>query len=80
MVVEYGKTVKKKTFDFEIPELIDHSIDLLINGINNNDLMADCYADDLYNNINNCLHLDINDDQADELRNYYLRGGMYRDD
>ena len=80
MVVEYGKTVKKKRFDFEVPELIDHSIDLLINGINNNDLMADCYADDLYNNINNCLHLDINNDQANELRDYYLRGGMYKDD
>ncbi len=80
MIVKYGKQVKKKSFDFEVPELIDHSIDLLINGINNDDLMADCYMADLYNNINNCLHLDITDEQADELRDYYLRGGMYKDD
>ena len=79
-MIRYGKKVKKRDFSFPIPDLVDHSIDLLIEGINSNDLMADCYADDLYNNINNCLHLDFTDEQANELRDYYLRGGMYKDD
>ncbi len=76
----YGKKVKKKEFDFPIPELIISSINDLIEACNSNDLLADCYMDELYNNINNCLHLDIDDYQADELRNYYIRGGMYGDD
>lgn len=80
MVVRYDKKVKKKSFDFPIPDLVVHSIDLLIEGINSGDLLADCYAAELYNNINNCLHLDFTDEQADELRDYYLRGGMYEDD
>lgn len=77
LVVRYDIKIKKKNFNFSVPDLIDHSIDELIQAINNGDLLADCYMDNLYNNINNCLHLDITDEQARELRNYYLRGGMY---
>lgn len=77
MILKYNIKVKKKTFYFPIPNLIDHSIDALIQAINTDDSLADCYMADLYNNINNCLHLDITDEQADELRDYYLRGGMY---
>lgn len=72
MVVRYDIKIKKN-FNFSVPDLIDEPIQ----AINNADLLADCYMDNLYNNINNCPHLDITDEQAGELRNYYLRGGMY---
>lgn len=78
-VIRDGVKVKKKEFSFPVPELIDHSIDELIHALNTNDSLADCYMSNLYNNINNCLHLDINDDEANELRDYYIRGGMYED-
>ena len=76
-MIRYDKHVVAKDFDFEIPQFVQDSIDLLINGINSGDLMADCYMSDLANNINNCLHVCLTDSQADELRNYYIRGGMY---
>lgn len=75
-----GRKVKKKEFDFGIPELLEHSIDELVAACNTNDSLADCYMDNLYNNINNCLHLDLTDEQAEEIRDYYIRGGMYADD
>ena len=71
------KVEKKTDFTFDIPELIEDSIDLLVNGLNANDSLSDCYMAELYNNINNCLGLDINEEQADEIRDYYIRGGMY---
>lgn len=75
-----GVKVKKKNFDFPIPEFLDKSIDELIRACNTNDSIADCYMADLYNNINNCLHLDLDEEQAAEIRNYYINGGMYESD
>ena len=79
MSVHYGKIVKKKEFDFYIPEFVDKAIDMLIEGINNNDLMADCYAAELDSNINHYLDIDFDEDQVQELKDYYIRGGMYID-
>jgi len=76
-VLFYGIKVKKKQFNFPIPEFLDNSINDLITACNTNDSLADCYMDELYNNINNCLHLDIDDEQAREVRDYYINGGMY---
>lgn len=78
--IVYGQKVTKGEFDFPIPDLIDRSIDDLINACNTNSTLVDCYMSELYNNINNCLHLDITDDQANELRDYYIRGGMYENE
>lgn len=69
--------VKKKKFTFLIPDFLNKSIDDLIQACNTNDSLADCYMDDLYNNINNCLHLDLTEEQAAEIRDYYINGGMY---
>lgn len=77
MSVHHDKTVKKKEFDFYIPEFVDKAIDMLIEGINNNDLMADCYAAELDSNINHCLDIDFDEEQVNELKNYYIRDGMY---
>lgn len=77
MVLIDGQKVTKKCFNFPVPDIIDRSIDMLVQACNGDDLLADCYMADLYNNINNCLHLDITDEQAEELRDYYIRGGMY---
>lgn len=74
-----GRKVVKKEFDFPIPSLIEHSIDALVEACNSGSSLVDCYMSELYNDINNCLHLDITDDQANELRDYYIRGGMYDD-
>ena len=79
MSVHYGKIVKKKEFDFEIPEFVDKAIDMLIEGINSNDLSADCYAAELDSNINHCLDIDFDEDQVQVLKDYYIRGGMYID-
>lgn len=77
--LKYGVKVKKKEFDFPISDFLNRSIDNFVNACNNDDILADCYMAELYNDINNSLHVDIDDDQANELRNYYLRGGMYED-
>ena len=52
---------------------------MLIEGINSNDLLADCYATELDSNINHYLDIDFDEDQVQELKDYYIRGGMYID-
>ncbi len=76
-VLRYGVKVKKKEFSFAIPDFLAESIDLLIHGCNSNDLLADCYMDDLYDNINCCRGGELSDEQLEEIRDYYIRGGMY---
>ncbi|MCM1577715.1 MAG: hypothetical protein NC078_02795 [Ruminococcus sp.] len=81
MRVLYDKKVKvKRDFSFEVPDVIERSAENMVEAINSGKLIADCYMAELYNDINNCLHVDIDDEQAEELRNYYIRGGMYEDD
>ncbi len=79
-ILKDGIHVEKKEFSFPISAYLNDSIDALINACNTNDTCADCYMDELYNDINNSLHVDLTDDQAEELRDYYLRGGMYESD
>lgn len=79
-MIIYGRKVKEKKFDFYIPDLVQNSIDRLIKGCNEDDMLVDCYMSELYNDINNALHVDFTDEQANELRNYYIRGGMYNEE
>ncbi len=72
--------VKKKKFSFPISEPLEKAIDNFVNAHNSGDLCEDCYEAELYNDINNSLHIEITDEQAEELRDYYLRGGMYEND
>lgn len=48
-----------------IPDLVQNSVDRLIKGCNEDDILVDCYMSEL---------------QANELRDYYIRGGMYSDE
>lgn len=79
MILIDGKHVKKKEFSFPISEYLGKAIDALVTAINTDDSLADCYMAELYNEINNSLHVDLTDSQAEEVRNYYIRGGMYED-
>ncbi|MDE5557368.1 MAG: hypothetical protein K2J32_06690 [Ruminococcus sp.] len=79
-MIIYGKKVKEKKFDFEIPAIVQSSIERLIKGQNENDMLIDCYMAELACDINSALHVDFTDEQAEELRNYYIRGGMYEND
>jgi len=80
MILIDGKHVKKKKFPFPISKPLDKAIDALITSINTDDILADCYMAELYNEINNSLHVDLTDEQAEQVRNYYIRGGMYDTD
>lgn len=73
------KIIIKKNFDFEIPAFLDNSINELINAYNSGSTLVDCYISELYNDINNCMHGDLTDEQLDEIRDYYIRGGMYEE-
>lgn len=75
-----GRKVKKKDFGFYMPEFLEDSIDDFINACNTGSSLADCYMSELYNNINNCMHGEMTDEQLEQIRDYYIRGGMYEDD
>lgn len=76
----FGKeiiVVKKKKLSFPISEAFEQSIDNYIQAHNRGDILEDCYKAELQSDINCALNIEINDEQAEELRDYYLRGGMY---
>lgn len=75
-----GVKVKKKTFDFPIPDFLEDAINNFVNANNADDTLTDCYLCELYNDINNCMHGELSDEQLDEIRDYYIRGGMYEHD
>lgn len=75
-----GVKIKKKQFDFPMPEFLEYAIDNFVKANNSDDSLTDCYLCELYNDINNCMHGDMTDEQLDEIRDYYIRGGMYNDD
>lgn len=72
-----NRKIKKMELDFEIPELLAKSIDNFVKAHNSGDSLVDCYHAELYNDINNCMHTDISDENLERLRDYYIRGGMY---
>lgn len=74
--------MKKKQLNFEIPKFLDKDIDILIAANNSTNLTVDCELDNLYGSINMCQYGNcITKEQADELREYYLKGGwLYADD
>ena len=41
-MIIYGQKVKEKKFNFYIPDLVQNSIDRLIKGCNEDDILVDC--------------------------------------
>lgn len=72
-------TIKKKQFSFPLSELMEQSIDNFVQAHNRGDICEDCYLAELQSDINASINVEITEEQANELRDYYLRGGMYAD-
>ena len=70
---------KKKKFNFTIDEELDKAIDRFLNALNSNDSCLDCYQDELNAEINNSLHYSLDMEQVREIKQYYLWGGMERE-
>ena len=70
---------KKKKFNFTIDEELDKAIDRFLNALNSKDSCLDCYQDELNAEINNSLHYSLDMEQVREIKQYYLWGGMERE-
>lgn len=69
---------KKLNIDFEIPELLEDSInDFIVNLNEHNGDLKDCYEADIRNTLNGC-DLCLTAEQISLLREYYCRGGIYK--
>ena len=67
----------KLEINFEIPELLQDSInDFIVNLNEHNGNLADCYVADIRNTLNGCEEC-LTPEQIDMLRQYYCRGGIY---
>lgn len=66
--------MKKKELDFWIPYYLEHDIDGLIEATNTDSSVWDCWWDEVYGSINMAMSSGaITEEQAEMLRNYYLR-------
>lgn len=60
-----------------VPELLTDTINEFLDDLNNKDgHFADCYEQEI-RNLLNCYDECIPEDIRTELRNYYVRGGIY---
>lgn len=69
---------KKLNIDFEIPEILSDSIDDFIEYLNGGGKLGDCYEEDIRSTLNGC-DLCLTESQIDLLRQYYCKGGIYKD-
>lgn len=71
---------KKLKIDFDIPEILEDSIDDFVKNLNEqNGSLADCYEQDIRSTLNGCDEC-LTEDQINILRNYYVKGGIYKND
>lgn len=71
---------KKLKIDFEVPEILTESFDDFVKNLNEqNGNLADCYEQDIRNTLNGCDEC-LTEDQINILRNYYVKGGIYKND
>ena len=69
--------VTRLELNYPISEALSRSIDNFIEAHNSGSILEDCYEAELMCDIKYSLHVELTDEQAEELRDYYLRGGMY---
>lgn len=68
---------KKLEIDFEIPYLLENSIENFLIDLNERGgRLADCFEEDIRSTLNGC-DLCLTSDQILLLREYYCRGGIY---
>ncbi len=68
---------KPLPLDFEIPEILENTINDFIDNLNNkNGNLEDCYRTEIRSILNGC-DLCLSENQIDMLRNYYQKGGIY---
>lgn len=68
---------KKLGIDFEIPELLERTINEFVIDLNENrGRLADCYEEEI-RSLLNCYDLCLTEDQIQLLRDYYQWGGIY---
>lgn len=69
---------KKLDIDFAIPEILKSSINAFLDDLNeHNGNLADCYEQDIRNTLNGC-DMCLEPEQIALLRDYYVKGGIYR--
>lgn len=71
---------KKLKINFEIPEILEDSINGFVKNLNEQDgNLADCYEQDIRNTLNDYDDM-FTDEQLQLLRDYYVKGGIYQND
>ena len=72
---------RKLDIEFDIPELLKEEIDSFLEYLNTGGRLglADCYEEDIRSTLNGC-DLCLTDEQVQMLRDYYCRGGIYKND
>lgn len=73
---EKSVAVKEKPFSFELPKLLKVAISDFIGACNSSINVGACMGT-LYQEINNALNNGLTPEQAEEIRIYYMFGGMY---
>lgn len=69
---------KKLKIDFEIPLILEESFDDFVKNLNEqNGSLADCYEQDIRNTLN-CYDDAFTEEQLQLLRDYYVKGGIYK--
>lgn len=66
------KEIKKLNVDFDIPPILEESIQGLIQEVNSGGSCVDCWQDDIRASINICLNDGLlSEEQGELLRKYY---------
>lgn len=64
--------------DFEVPEAIQEMAKEMVDAINKNPLIADCYESEM-DDLLKCYDEDLDDEHINILRDYYVCGGIFND-
>ena len=67
---------RRLDIDFEFPEIIESTITEMVDAINQDPLIADCYMSEM-DNLLKCYKEDLGDDHEKLLRDYYVKGGVF---
>ena len=68
---------KALTIDFNIPNILEEDIDEFVTALNNGVELVDCYEQNIRTDLNGC-DLILTPEQDRILRDYYVRGGIYK--
>lgn len=69
---------KKLPIKFKIPAPLEEDINEFVDALNNGTTLADCYEQNIRSDLNG-YDLILTEEQDALLRDYYVKGGIYRE-